>query len=575
MFTRATVMSLPVWLKVQSSLAIAVLLSLLGSSPAHAFADAQKHWANSCIDQMATRKLVSGYPDQTFRPNNTLTRAEFAVLMLNAFPDKSVQRRAITFKDVPSTFWAANAIKKAYEREFFSGYPGDIFQPNQPIPRVQAIAILANAVNFNPPDNIPATLQRYFDDAGQIPTYAKPAIAAGTVGRLAVNYPNVRQLRPNQSTTRGEVAAFLCQALRFSRTVPTQYIAAGDRFAVAPEMGGIAPFSEGRAIAYHNGKFGFIDQTGQLVIPAQFADARPFAGGLAAVQSQEKWGYIDRSGKSIIPAQFSEPPAQFAGGMALVKQNDKYGFMDTTGKMAIAAQFDEARSFSEGIAAVKVGSQWGLINTKGEFVLPLQPYALGSFSEGLAQITVNDKVGFIDQTGKVVIEPQFADARNFSEGRSLVRFGVSQFSNKSGYIDKTGKVVIEAQFYLAQDFSQGLAGVLFDDLGKWGFIDSTGKVVIPGQFSPPDSTTISGVNPFREGVAMVRLGEKVGFINRSGTFVIEPQLADATSFADGLAYVNYAGRWVREINGYDSSANPVPTTSFKSGVWGYIPLPKP
>jgi hypothetical protein len=568
-------MSLPVWLKVPSSLAIAVLLSLLSTAPARAFADAQKHWASACITQMAARKLVSGYPDQSFRPNNTLTRAEFAVLMLNAFPDKPLQRRAITFKDVPSTFWAADAIKKAYEREFFSGYPGDIFQPNQPIPRVQAIAILANAVNFNPPENIPATLQRYFDDAGQIPNYAKPAIAAGTVGRLAVNYPNVRQLRPNQSTTRGEVAAFLCQSLRFSRTVPTQYIAAGDRFAVMPEMGGISPFSEGLAIAYHNNKLGFIDKTGQLVIPAQFADARPFSEGLAAVWSQEKWGYIDRSGQWIIPAQFSDLPAQFAGGMALVKQNDKYGFMDTTGKMAIAAQFDEARSFSEGVAAVKVGGQWGLINIKGEFVLPLQPYTLGSFSEGLAQITVNDKVGFIDKTGKVVIEPQFADARNFSEGRSLVRFGVSQFGNKSGYIDKTGKMVIEPQFYIAQDFSQGLAGVLFDDLGKWGFIDSTGKVVIPGQFSPPDSTTISGVNPFREGVAMVRLGEKVGFINRSGTFVIEPQLADATSFSDGLAYVNYAGRWVREINGYDSSANPVPTTSFRGGVWGYIPLPKP
>ena len=189
-----------------------------------AFTDIQNYWAKDCINQMAARKLVSGYPDNTFRPNATITRAEFAVLMLNAFPDAPEKRPGTPFKDVPANHWAHKAIQDAYKRGFFSGYPGGTFQPNQPIPRVQAIGVLAGARNLSFSGNAEGTLKQYFEDAGQIPDYAKNAIAAATINSLVVNYPNVKQLKPNQSTTRGEVAALICRAL-FIYAVPPQYIA--------------------------------------------------------------------------------------------------------------------------------------------------------------------------------------------------------------------------------------------------------------------------------------------------------------------------------------------------------------
>ena len=83
-----------------TTLLFASLLSL--STPSTPiFSDIQSHWAKECISQMAPRKLVSGYPDGSFRPNSTITRAEFAVLMLNAFPEAPVKRSGTTFKDVP------------------------------------------------------------------------------------------------------------------------------------------------------------------------------------------------------------------------------------------------------------------------------------------------------------------------------------------------------------------------------------------------------------------------------------------------------------------------------------------
>ena len=201
----------------------ASLLSL--STPSTpTFSDIQSYWGQECISQMAPRKLVSGYPDGSFRPNSTITRAEFAVLMLNAFPDAPVKRSGTTFKDVPANHWANKAIQDAYRRGFFSGYPGGLFQPSQPIPRVQAIGVLAGALNYSIPTNPNGMLRQYFDDAAQIPDYAKNAIASATIGTLVVNYPNVKQLKPNQSATRGEVAALMCGALNIY-AVPPQYIA--------------------------------------------------------------------------------------------------------------------------------------------------------------------------------------------------------------------------------------------------------------------------------------------------------------------------------------------------------------
>jgi hypothetical protein len=207
-----------------SFLASSFALLNLSIPSALGFTDIQTHWAQECINQMAPRKLVSGYPDGTFRPNATITRAEFAVLMLNAFPDAPQKRAGTTFKDVPTSHWAHKAIQDAYKRGFFSGYPGGMFLPNQAIPRVQAIGVLAGAKNFSFSGNAEGTLRQYFTDAGQIPDYAKNAIAAGTINSLVVNYPNVKQLKPNQTATRGEVASLICRAL-FIYAVQPQYIA--------------------------------------------------------------------------------------------------------------------------------------------------------------------------------------------------------------------------------------------------------------------------------------------------------------------------------------------------------------
>ncbi|MEH2087921.1 fasciclin domain-containing protein [Nostoc sp.] len=193
------------------------------------------YWARPFIQALAENNVISGFPDGTYRPNQPVTRAEFAALIQKAFSTQNRVRQlsAGGFSDVPANYWAAAAIQNAYETGFLAGYPGNVFRPNQEIPRVQGIVALSSGLGLTGGDT--STLTTYYNDASSIPEYAVGSVAAATVGNLVVNYPDVKQLNPQQSLTRAEAAALLYQALvKQGRVQPiasnlpaSQYVVAG------------------------------------------------------------------------------------------------------------------------------------------------------------------------------------------------------------------------------------------------------------------------------------------------------------------------------------------------------------
>ncbi|HEY9296759.1 MAG TPA: WG repeat-containing protein, partial [Phormidium sp.] len=90
-----------------------------------------------------------------------------------------------------------------------------------------------------------------------------------------------------------------------------------------------------------NGKYGYIDQSGKVVITAQFDEAFDFSEGMAKVKIADKFGYIDRTGKTVISPQFDDAD-DFSEGLAGVMTDGKMGFIDNTGQMIITPQFDDA-----------------------------------------------------------------------------------------------------------------------------------------------------------------------------------------------------------------------------------------
>jgi hypothetical protein len=167
------------------------------------------HWAREFILSLAAQDIIAGFPDGTFRPEAPVTRAQYAAMLRQAFNQSSV-RGATTFVDVPAGYWATEAIREANMMGFLSGYPGNEFRPNLNIPRAQVLVSLANGLNYTATNTNSVQIYR---DAAQIPDYAVASIAAATEQRMVVNYPDLQALRPNQTATRADVAAFIYQAL--------------------------------------------------------------------------------------------------------------------------------------------------------------------------------------------------------------------------------------------------------------------------------------------------------------------------------------------------------------------------
>lgn len=169
------------------------------------------YWARPFIEKLAEKNVIKGFPDGTFKPDQLVTRAQFAAIVRQAF-DRDPTRQYRGFADVPSNHWAQPAISKAYSTRFMSGYPGNLFQPNQRIPKVQALVSLASGLELEPDAPTDEVLATY-RDAANIPGYADKGVTAATEAGLVVNYPNANFLNPNQEATRAEIAAFVYQAL--------------------------------------------------------------------------------------------------------------------------------------------------------------------------------------------------------------------------------------------------------------------------------------------------------------------------------------------------------------------------
>jgi hypothetical protein len=186
---------------------------------ARTFPDVQGHWAQTFIEALAERGVILGFPDGTFRPDDPVTRAQFAAMIRKAFP-RAAKRSGTQFVDVPANYWGLEAIQTAYRTGFLEGYPNSIFLPEQNIPRVQVLVSLVTGLDLSPPEQVATILSRSFQDAAQIPDFARPKVAAATLNQLVVNYPDVALLNPNRNASRAEVASFIYQALVKEGTLP-------------------------------------------------------------------------------------------------------------------------------------------------------------------------------------------------------------------------------------------------------------------------------------------------------------------------------------------------------------------
>ena len=309
-------------------------------------------------------------------------------------------------------------------------------------------------------------------------------------------------------------------------------------------------FREGLADVQKDGKWGFIDTGGKIVIPLEYVYVDHFCEGLASVAKNGKMGFIDTAGEVVIPLDY-DGAWRFREGLAAVKKDGKWEFIDTTGKIVITLDYDEARWFNEGLAAVKKDSKWGFIDTNGKIVIPLNYDEAQGFNEGLAAVKKDGKWGCIDANGKIVIPLDYDSALLFNEGLAAV-----EKDGKWGYIDAHGKTAVPLEYDFADRFCEGLATVRsgsFEE-GKYGYIDVTGKIAIPLEYD--------GALSFSEGLAAVKKDGKWGFIDTGGKIMVPLEYDEFMSFFnEGYVLVLKDGRWgILHNTAYGKPATVTPPT---------------
>ncbi len=167
------------------------------------FKDITGHWAEANINKLANTGAISGYPDGTFRPDNSITRAEFATALVIAF--KLEPRSGKVFSDT-SGHWARDAISVAAAHGVVSGYDETTFGPDDLITREQMAVMISKAAGLSGGEG------KTFTDSAQISDWAKAAVAAASSKNIIGGYPD-NTFRPQAYATRAEAVTIIVKVL--------------------------------------------------------------------------------------------------------------------------------------------------------------------------------------------------------------------------------------------------------------------------------------------------------------------------------------------------------------------------
>jgi hypothetical protein len=312
-------------------------------------------------------------------------------------------------------------------------------------------------------------------------------------------------------------------------------------------------YTDGLSRQFKNGKFGYINESGDVVIPFQYSYSRPFSEGLAMVikdtipfntfadisdaELPQNAGYIDNKGKTVIDFKYRSA-SDFHNGIAKVAICNK-----NTEKQPSSSYYYNYNNLNW-ISSYDCIYSYSLIDRNGNSVNGKQYNSIGDFYEGKAWfcdtvvydndfLTEKPLFGYLNEKGETIIEPRFNYSGNFSGGLAMVGILIAvdrlsvphsdkakKLSNryKMGFINEKGEEVIGLTFDKAKPFSEGLAVVgkiISGDPAsetekyKYGFINMNGELVIDYLYDYAGS--------FSGGKASVQTGSDSSFyIDKTG-----------------------------------------------------------
>jgi len=333
--------------------------------------------------------------------------------------------------------------------------------------------------------------------------------------------------------------------------------------------------------------WGYLDTTGKVVVPAQYAYALPFEGGIGRVNQggkllavdavrEGRWGAYLADGSQLITPAYRQvfTPSE---DLIRVQEGSLFGYLNADGEVRLEPQYTQATDFSEGVAVVYQSSgnrtgwafinnrgkvlstpsfdlqpetltgqlvvtrirrgaayAYGAINAEGEEIVPAQQAEVRIISPSLIAFkpfpTQTNQVtgwGLYHADGRRVAPPSYPTLTTYGNGLvGLVRNG------RTAFYDDTGRLRILPQRHM-RGFSNGWAA--YENGGKWGYIDEFNRVAVPAQF---DSVTSWG--GLLGGYYQAETG-RWGILSAAGKPLTEPVYDEVNIYRQRYALVHKPG----------------------------------
>lgn len=246
------------------------------------FLDTSGNWADTYINILSDKGIISAEPDGKFKPEDPVSRAVLAVWMVKVLglENQPVPAQP-SFADVKASDWFYKPVEIIRQNNYISGY-ADGFRPNQFIQKGEVISIIARALNRPAPDDsqIEDELSKY-KDASKVPSWARVGVAETSLAGILLVGPDTQSIGADKLATRADTSAILYKL--------DEYLARRDesdvvKRATRPPR----PYGQG-------------------------APSYPAAGGPSAQQGQvDKGDYFGaQSGPPQYGAAYAPPPPQY------------------------------------------------------------------------------------------------------------------------------------------------------------------------------------------------------------------------------------------------------------------------
>ncbi|MFK7950809.1 MAG: WG repeat-containing protein [Saprospiraceae bacterium] len=209
----------------------------------------------------------------------------------------------------------------------------------------------------------------------------------------------------------------------------------------------INSYSDEYSIVMRDGKYGYINEYGEKIIPLEYDEVTLFDGQFAAVKKGNKWGAIDRNNGKIIDFKYQEMRS-FYGEKVAVKKGNKWGIIDSQEKVILPIEYKYISNFNtDNIALVKNGKFWGAIDKAGKTVIDFKydfdtDYIdLLQLTDGFVWLKKDGFWGTVDLNQNVVIPFKYNNIQTIEGDRITVEEeGQIKVINESGeYVNKYSK----------------------------------------------------------------------------------------------------------------------------------------